>query len=155
MDNTLMSTLETRQMALLELDGLILGLPQSHILTIESLSNVKALRSTEKSSGTVYYDSAEIPVYTFNNDLALMDKPAANNRFCIAIKHSDEDEPFAVMCDVINQYTIEDNTNIRTLPSLMHNPDSPVIGLMKKDETLVFISSAESMASYIGSQEEL
>ena len=155
MANTLMSTLEIKQMALLEIDNVILGFPQSHILAIESLSNVNALRTTEKSSGIVSYGTSEIPVYTFNNDLTLMDKPATNNRFCIAIKHMDENEPFAVMCDAVNQYTIEDNTDIKTMPPLMHNPDSPVIGLVKKDDTLIFISTAESMRSYIYSQEQL
>lgn len=155
MANTSIPNLENRQMALLEFDNVTLGFPQSHILTIESLNNVNTLRTTEKSSGTVSYDSSDIPVYTFNNDLTLMDKPATNNRFCIAIKHTDENEPFAVMCDAINQYTIEDKTSIKAVPSLMHNPCSPVLGLVKKDDTLVFISTAESMCSYIYSQEGL
>lgn len=155
MANTFMSTLEINQMALLEIDNVILGFPQSHILAIESLSNVNTLATTEKSSGTVSYGTSEIPVYTLNNDLTLMDESATNNRFCIAIKHRDENESFAVMCDAVNQYTTEDNTDIRTLPPLMQNPDSPVIGLVKKDDTLIFISTAESMRSYIYSQEQM
>lgn len=155
MVNTLTSTLEIKQIALLEIDNVILGFPQSHILAIESLSNVNSLQTTEKSSGTVPFASSEIPVYTFNNDLTLMDKPTANNRFCIAIKHTGENEPFAIMCNAVTQYTIDDNTNIHAMPSLMFNPDSPVIGLVKKDDALVFISTAESMHSYLYLQEDL
>jgi len=153
MDNTLMPTLKIDQLALLEFDKVTLGFPQSQVITIESLSNVHAFRATEKSSGTVSYDSAEIPVYTFNNDLTLLDKPDTNNRFCIAIKHADENESFAVMCDVVKQYITEDNTNIKTMPPLMHNPESPVIGLVKKEDSVVLISTAESMRTYINSQD--
>jgi len=153
MGNTLMPNLEINQMALLEFDNVILGFPQSHILTIESLNNVKALRTTEKSSGTVSYGSSEIPVYTFDNDLTLMYTPATNNRFCIAIKHANENKSFAVMCDAVKQYTADDNTRVKAMPPIMHNPDSPIIGLVKKDDTFVLLSSAESMHSYINSQD--
>ena len=153
MDNVLTPTLEINQLALLEFDNVILGFPQNQVITIESLGNIETFRATEKSSGTVAYESSEIPVYTFNNDLTLMDKPTTNNRFCIAIKHTDENESFAVMCDAVKQYSTEDKTGIKAIPPLMFNPDSPVIGLLKKHDSFVLISTAESMRSYINSQD--
>jgi len=35
----------------------------------------------------------------------------------------------------------------------MHNPESPVIGLVKKEDSVVLISTAESMRTYINSQD--
>lgn len=153
MDNTLLQALEADQLALLEFDNIILGFPQKQVLTIESLSNIKSQCNTERSSGTVSFGDAELPVYTFNHDLRLLNEPTSNNRFCIAIKHDDESESFAIMCDAVSQYAVDDKKNIMAIPPLMHNSDSPVIGLMKKDDTLALLSSGESMREYIDLKE--
>lgn len=154
MDNTLNDTLEENNLTLLEFDNVILGFPHIQVLTIESLSQINALRSTDKSSGTLSYDAAELPVYTLNHELKLMDQAATDNRLCIAIKHPDENQYFALMCDAVNKYIVEDGLNIVAMPPLMQNPDSPVTGLVKKNNTLVLKTSAESMRSYINSQED-
>lgn len=151
MDNALNSALEVDQLALLEFDNIIMGFPQNQILTIESLSQVNTLRSTEKSSGTLTYSASELPVYTFNRDLSMLDKPVSSNSFCIAIKHPDANKHFAIMCDAVQQYQIKNKASIRALPPLMHAPDSPVIGLVKKANSLILFSTAESMRLYIES----
>lgn len=155
MDNVLQPALDSSQLALLEFDDIIVSFPQTQVLTIENLSQINTPQSTGKSYGTLSYNLSELPVYTFNHDLALMDQPAINNRFCIAIKHPDENEFFAITCDTVNQYNIKDRATITAIPSLMHNPDSPVIKLVKKDNRLILMSNAESMRTYINSQEEV
>lgn len=153
MDNAQQPALEVKQLALLEFDDVILGIPQDQVLTIESLKQINTLQSTDKSSGTLPFSSAELPVYTLDRDLTLMPQPAIDNRFCIALKHPDANEYFALTCDAVNQFFIEDNTGISAMPSLMNNPDSPVVGLIKKEDRLVLMTSAESMRSYINSNE--
>lgn len=153
MDKAPQPALDVNQLALLEFDDVILGLPQAQVLSIESLKQINTMRSTDISSGTLSFSSSDLPVYTLNRDLTLLDQPAIDNRFCIAVKHPDADEYFALTCDSVNQYIIGDKTAISGIPPLMHNPDSPVIGFIEMENRLVLMSSAELMRSYINSNE--
>lgn len=155
MDNAPHTDSKASQLALLEFDDVILGIPQEQVLTIESLKQINSLQSTDKSSGTLPIGSTELPVYTLNRDFKLMNQPATHNRFCIAIKHPDGKESFALTCDSVNQYFIEQQTAISAMPALMQNPDSPVFALIKMEDKLVLMSRAESMRLYINSNLEV
>ena len=153
MDNFIDTIQVGSKLALLQFDGIILGFAQSQILTIENFSTINNLQTNENSSDTFLQVTSEIPVYTFNNELVLMAQPFTENRFRVAIKHSDNNKPFAIMCDAVNHYVAEDATGIYAIPPLLYNPDSPVIGLVKNESKLVLLVSAESMQNYINSQE--
>jgi len=151
MDNSI--NFEFDKLTLLEFDNIALCFPQNNILTIESLDQIDSVKTTEKSSGTLTYNLAELPVYTFNHDLALQAHTTTGNRFCIGIKHSQENKSFAVMCDAVNQYQLEDKSLSTNIPALMHNPDSPIMALSSKEDKLLLLSTAESMYNYINALE--
>ncbi len=153
MDSLVNNTVQNRQLTLLQIDDITLGFAHESVLTIEDLSEVNSRRGSIKSSGTLMHDGTELPIYTFNDELTLLDEPTANNRFCIAINHSDNTELFAIMCDAIGQYDIEGDTNINAMPALNQNPNSPITGLLRKDTKLILLTTAESMRTYINSQE--
>ena len=155
MGNTLKQMYDLERLTLLTFDNITIAFPQSHILTIENLDLMSSLLTTEKSSGTLTYNSKEIPVYTFNRNLTMQAQPAATNRFCIAVKHSLENECFAIMCDEVNQYQLEEAaaTAMTAVPLIMYNSSSPIVGLSIKENTLILISTAELMRIYINSQD--
>jgi len=153
MDNLLNSTFKNRQLTLLQIDRITLGFAHDQILTIESISDINSQRPSKKSSGTLLYNTRKLNIYTFNHDLRLLDKPTSNNRICIAIKHSNNTESFALMCDAVEQYILDDDASISAIPPLLSNPDSPIIGMLNKDTKLVLLASAESIRSYVNSQE--
>ena len=155
MVNSLQQESASNQLTLLEFEDIILSFPQEQVLTIESLQQLNTLQSNDKASGTLSFSSAELPVYTLDRDLSLMPQPATDNRFCIAIKHADKNEYFALTCDAVSQYFIEDESAISAMPTVMQNIDSPVSGLLKMENRLVLISSAESMRAYINANEEV
>lgn len=153
MINSLQQESASKQLTLLEFEDIILSFPQEQVLTIESLQQLNTLQSNDKASGTLSFSSAELPVYTLDRDLSLMPQPATDNRFCIAIKHANE--YFALTCDAVYQYFIEDESAISAIPQVMQNFDSPVSGLLKMENRLVLISSSESMRAYINANEEV
>ena len=153
MDKLLDSDSDKRQLALLQFDGIILGIAQKEILTSESLAVMNTRLTTEKSSGTLLYAAAEIPVYSFNHKLMLLDHPISTNRLCITIKHPNNKESFAITCDSVDHYNVDKNINISSLPPLIKTPNSPIIGMLNKDSKLVLIVCAESIRTYINSQE--
>ncbi len=153
MDNFFDSSRLNRQVTLLQIDDITIGFAHDSVLTIESLSEINSRRCSLKSSGTLMHDGSELPIYTFNDELTLLDQPTANNRFCIAINHSDNNELFAIMCDAIGQYDIEDGITINVVPALNYNPNSPITGMLRKETKLILLTTAESMRAYINSQE--
>lgn len=141
------------QLTLIEFDSITLAFPQNQILTIESLDQINTQLTTERSSGTLIYNASKYPIYTFNSDLEMLAQSTASNRFCIGIKHPEEEKTFAVMCDSVHQYQTEDKTNTTEIPILMHNQTSPIVRFHNKENNLVLISTAESMSNYINSQD--
>ncbi len=154
MDKLLTKILEKKRLRLLSIDNMILGFDQDIVLSIENISEITTKRQSKKSSGSIKYKSIEIPVYAFNKDLSLVDHPSKNNRFCVSLKHPDNKKLFSIMCDAVEQYDIDDDNKINAIPALSYHPESPVIGLLKKDSNLVLLSCAESMRDYINTQEQ-
>ncbi|VAW92031.1 hypothetical protein MNBD_GAMMA22-2312 [hydrothermal vent metagenome] len=152
MDKLFNAILEKKQLSLLMIDTMILGFDKDSVLSIESITELNSKRQSKMSSGSIQYATSELPVYTFNRNLNILVKPSTKNQFCVSLKHPDNQKLFAIMCDAIEHYDIENN-NIRPIPALNYNPKSPIIAMVKKDSELVFISSAESMQGYINSQE--
>jgi hypothetical protein len=138
-------------LALLRVEDIVLSFPQAEVLSIESLAQMDTAQLMPKSSGTLLYRSSELPVFTLNRDLALMVQAASGNRFCVAIKHPDTAQYFALTCDAVNQHSVEDETKSSDIPAVMQSPGSPITRLLKIDNKLVLMSSAEAMRSYINS----
>lgn len=153
MDNLGDSKSSNKKLTLVKINTILLGFQHNTVLTIDNISYIHSHRATNRSSGTLHFDSSKLPVYTFDEELTLLKEPTHNNRFCIVLKHSKHKNAFSITCDAIEHYEIEDNNSIRKVPALTHNPDSPVIGLIKKESTLVFLTSVESMCTYIKLQE--
>ncbi len=147
MDNLITTDADTRQLALLYFDNIIIALPQSEIVFVENLSQVYEQRLNEHSSGKIHYNSSDLPVYTLNHELEFIHKLAADNRICAIIKSSDN-EIFALMCNALEKHNVEDNTAQSSIPQIMRNQKSPVTGFLKIADKLTLVCSAESLGSY-------
>ncbi len=154
MDKLLNKMLEKKQLSLLFIDDMILGFNQDSVLSIESISEINIKRQSKKSSGSIQHASFELPVYTFNKNLSLLETPSKKNRLCISLKHSDNKKLFAIMCDAIEKYDIKVDDVVNAVPALNYNLELPVIGLLKKNSNLVLLSSVEVMRDYINTQEQ-
>jgi len=173
MDKLLKSKFANKKLTIIHIDQMLIGFAQNKVLTIEKITDIDNKRESNKyagnktgklpnkvprknlgkSSGTLQYAASELPIYTFDNDLSVYDQARDNNRFCIALKHSNSNESFAINCDAVEQFNISDDNNLSSIPPLNNNPNSPIIGLLNKETKLVLLASAESMRVYINSLE--
>ena len=153
MDNLLNTESTQDQFAVLEIDGIVLAFLKDEILSIEDLSKLSDQKYTEQVSASIKYAGADLPAYTLNKDFLFKQRQDSENRICVVIKHPVMTESFALLCKSVKKFTIDDLTNLVPLPSLMKQKDTPLTAMTKQGDTLLFMSSASAMKSFISYHE--
>jgi len=147
------SSLPVNQLTLLEFDNITIGFPQNNILSIESLNEINKTPNTENSSGTLMYSNSELPIYTLDKNLTVQTQITDNNRFCIAFKHPESSLSFALMCDAVEQYQLDVEAITTEIPAIMRNSKNPITKLVKDDNLLILLSTAELIRDCINTQD--
>lgn len=147
------SSLSAQQLTLLEFDKITVGFPQNNILSIESLNEINKTENAESSSGTLMYSNSELPIYTLDKNLKLQTQIMDNNRFCIAFKHPESSLSFALMCDAVEQYQLDEDAVTSDIPTIMRNPKNPLTKLVKDNNSLILLSTAELIRDCINTQD--
>lgn len=154
MDNELSPSSENLQLNLLCIGDIILGFPQDSILGVKNIDDLKLPNLFNRRTSFCQFDEYDLPVFIFNSNLEFTSETSIENKYCIAIKHIEEEKNFIIICDNVKQNIDGEQSQIQDIHPLLKNSKSPINGLLEMDSSLILITQVETMYRYIDSLEK-
>lgn len=134
---------------LMRFDGLNLMFPSSDVQAVESLSNLRRDESHVPAMGVLTLDDQELPVFALSKKFGFMNDPQQDRRFCICLETQDSSDRYALACDRVEQYTASDDMPVQELPEFMRMSGSPIRAMVRVDNGLGLVCTAESMRIFV------
>jgi hypothetical protein len=136
------------RLALLKISNLQLVLPQIEIGALESAYDVDRHDAGTCGVGRIKYEQQGWPVYCLSQELSLLSSIPSERRACILF--GVDYGYIGILCDEISILKQEGLGQRQELPSAMHLPDTPVLGLVQlADSNVACITSAEQIVAHI------
>jgi len=149
MTATLLAPPETdAAMAVLNISGLRLALPQGEIRALESAPGIDTDETKPFSVGWVNFKQERWPVYCLSQDLSLLVIVPKERRSCIVL---DTGAGYiGILCDSLGlgeQIVPEQH---QELPPPMRSPETPILGLIAlNEEEVACVSNAERLVEHV------
>ena len=132
--------------AILNIAGLRLLLPQHDLRTVESASDVDDSEPEPYSVGWIKYQQKRWPTYCLSDDLALLSHMPPTCRACVLMAVGDG--YIGIMSDdvIIMRKTPERQYE---LPAAMKMPETPIKFLLSLDDAIVCVTEAQLLFQHI------
>lgn len=112
--------------SMLSFAGIKLIVPQSEILSIESIYELESNEDNENHIGVIYKQGIKLPVYCFSKSMEIY-KSLPEDRFqCVVLQH--ENIMFSLLCNEITNAVISE-IEFHKLPICMNNNRVPLTHL--------------------------
>lgn len=132
--------------ALLQINGLNLLLPQGEIRTLESATDIDKSAAALKSVGWIVYSNKHWPVYCLTEELTLVEVVPAERRACAMLAMGAG--YIGIMCD--DMIMLKDFAAQRyELPLAMRLQSTPISHLVAYGEGIACVSKAARLTAYI------
>lgn len=133
--------------------GIDILMPQSEIVSIESVFELERGQNNQKYLGIIYKHGEKIPVYCFSETMNVLTYLPQDRLQCVIISSKQGD--YAVLCHDINNITLND-IQIEPIPQCMNNGIVPITHLciykeMMGETRLGLITNSEIFNNYINS----
>lgn len=138
----------------LSLDGTTLAFAREEIAAFDVLSDVRLDATRGPAIGALERDGVEIPVYALSAGLEPLDGVAAGQRFCVCLATQDPEGRCAIACDEVAQLRLPDPAAVHPLPDVMRSARLPIRALLRIDDRVAFVCTAESFSSYLATAGE-
>ena len=127
--------------SLIQLDAVVLAVPQSNLHTVESVLDIKPAHDA-RAAGYIELHGEVWPVYSPTDNLVPVAEMTDDHRICAMLISGDS--LFGLMCrEVINA----DAAQLKAfkLPECMRTPDTPLYGVGLLGKRVVCLTSAPSL----------
>ncbi len=147
MANIRMTIEELREIptfAALQINALMLLIPQGEIETLESVLDLETGGNSGGQISQIVLNNTTCPVFRFDENLLLAETPSYTQRICAILRS--RTLAFGITCDGI---TTVDSSRLQfsELPCCMRIASSPVLAIASLDEEIVCISTSEDLAA--------
>jgi len=138
----------TSPAALLNISGLNLVLPQIDIRALESASDVDVGEAEPFSIGWIQYEQQRWPVYCISHELSLLVDVPGERRVCVLLGAGAG--YVGILCDEVSIGKQVVLGQQHELPSAMHMPNTPVLGLTTLDaDNVACVTNAQALVAYV------
>lgn len=126
-------------------------MPQSEILSIESIYELDSNKKNGKYIGEIYRQGIKLPVYCFSDSMEILNYLPEDRFKCVVISHSQSD--FAILCNDITNIILSD-ISLQNVPVCMISDVMPFTHLCLYKETyhihkLSLVTNANCLNKYI------
>lgn len=138
----------TQNVAVLSIGSLKLAFPQSDIVSVDVVADVRQSDETNQQvAATLHRQDAEWCVYAFSEKLILQSQLSESSRFCVCIKR--DDIFYALACDGVEVIKLDADVPQQALSEIMKNEYTPVLKLMKIKQDITLMVDALSVNHYL------
>ena len=153
LQNEMAGTELVYHVARISFGGIDILMPQSEIVSIESVYELERGQSNQKYLGVIHKQGAKVPVYCFSETMNVLTYLPEDRLQCVVI--SSKQGNYAVLCQDINNITLND-IQIEPIPQCMNNGVVPITHLciykeMMGETRLGLITNSEIFNTYINS----
>lgn len=144
----------SNSIALLAITAVRLVLPQNDIRSLESAADIDAQHPQPDSVGWIAYAAQTWPVYCLTANLQLLANIPTERRACVLL--SSGSGYIGILCDAVQIARQIELGTAHELPTAMHQPFTPVLGLVNVNDGQVgCLTSAKQLVAHIHRQVSL
>ncbi len=132
--------------AVLDIDGLMLLLPQNELRTLEPVGDVEQVSSEHLEVGWISIADQQWPVFCVSGDLTVMDEIPKQRRIAVMLRTGNE--LAGILCDEIKIVRSEE-LSVYPLPASLRVPTSPLTSLAIYGDTVGGITSSDHLINYL------
>ncbi|MCK5718066.1 MAG: hypothetical protein KAH77_11300 [Thiomargarita sp.] len=133
---------------LLVFDGRYLFIPQHEVESVEIISDVKLIDTSEGVVGWFYGHGLESPVYSLNDNLSLLLEIPKKRDYLVLLKANPQ--PIGIICDEVESINLQKELlQPQELHVVMKTPTSPIRQLLRYQDKIACICSGTALVKYL------
>ena len=142
---------QTQSFAMLTLDGSSLLVPQSQVLALEPVMDLRRASTGQDMVGTLRFQGRSAPIFRLNDALEKQQDLDAEHRFCVILDC--RGTYFGLLCRQM-QPVHRDQLKLSPIPECMRQADMVFRALAILDGAVLKLTNSLALAIYLGIMQE-